>query len=124
MKKFRITVDGKTYEVEVEEVKGGSAEQERPVRQASPATPAPAPRPVSKARTAPGKGKVTAPMPGTVIKLLASEGDKVEAGQTVAILEAMKMENNINANASGTVVSINVQPGQNVDSGQLLLTIE
>lgn len=124
MKKFRITVDGKTYDVEVEEVREGSAGQERPVRHASPAAPAPAPRPAPKTQAAPGKGKVTAPMPGTVIKVLASAGDKVEVGQTVAILEAMKMENNINANAAGTVTSVEVQPGQSVDTGQLLLSIE
>ena len=68
-------------------------------------------------------GKLTAPMPGTIIKVLVNTGDKVEQGQPVVILEAMKMENKINANAAGTVTSIEVSPGQNVDTGQLLLTI-
>ena len=67
-------------------------------------------------------GKLTAPMPGTIIKVLVNTGDKVEQGQPVVILEAMKMENKINANATGTN-SIEVSPGQNVDTGQLLLTI-
>lgn len=123
MKKFKITVDGKTYNVEVEEVREGVQPSSKPVSQAQPRPSAPAPSaPVSPGPA--GNGGVTAPMPGTILRILVTEGQKVELGQTVAILEAMKMENNINANATGTVSRIQVSPGQSVDTGQLLLTIE
>lgn len=124
MKKFKITVDGKTYNVEVEEVREGVQPSSKPVSQAQPRPTAPAPSASVNPNPAGGNGGVTAPMPGTILRILVTEGQKVELGQTVAILEAMKMENNINANATGTVSSIQVNPGQSVDTGQLLLTIE
>lgn len=134
MKKFRITVDGTVYNVEVEEVEGATAttpqmptpqlpkEEKLPPPVAASGQPK---EPVTSTPTqaAPGKGKLTAPMPGTILKVLVNTGDKVEQGQPLVILEAMKMENKINANATGTVTSIEVSPGQNVDTGQLLLTI-
>lgn len=135
MKKFRITVDGTVYNVEVEEVGGATAAPtpqmptpQLPVEEKLPPPLAASVQPIepvkrSQAQAAPGMGKLTAPMPGTIIKVLVNTGDKVEQGQPVVILEAMKMENKINANATGTVTSIEVSPGQNVDTGQLLLTI-
>jgi len=125
MKKLKITVDGTVYNVEVEEVKDAqtSRPSEPPVQQSRPAPPAPPVKAAAKPQPAAGNGNLTAPMPGTILKILVSKGDKVEAGQPLIILEAMKMENNINASASGTVASIEVSPGQTVDTGQLLLTI-
>lgn len=125
MKKFKITVDGSVYNVEVEEVSESESVRrpEPPVQPFRPAPPAPPAKEASKPQPVAGNGNLTAPMPGTVLKVLVNKGDKVEVGQHLIILEAMKMENNINASASGTVTGIAVSPGQTVDTGQLLLTI-
>lgn len=123
MKKFKITVDGKAYNVEVEEVREGVVAPQRPVPTAKP-VPAPAALQRQERPQVPtGDGSLTAPMPGTILKVLVSKGDKVETGQALVILEAMKMENKINATTTGTITSIEVSQGQNVDTGQLLLTI-
>jgi acetyl-CoA/propionyl-CoA carboxylase biotin carboxyl carrier protein len=71
-----------------------------------------------------GTGAVTVPMQGTIVKVLVSEGDEVEVGQTVCVLEAMKMENNIAADKSGTVKEIKVTAGQSVGSGDVVVVIE
>ena len=71
-----------------------------------------------------GTGAVTVPMQGTIVKVLVSEGDQVEAGQTVCVLEAMKMENNIAADKSGTVQEIKVTAGQSVGSGDVVVVID
>ncbi len=71
-----------------------------------------------------GSGSVTAPMQGTVVKVLVEEGQKVAAGDTVIVLEAMKMENNIIAEKAGTVSEVAVSEGQSVSGGDSLLTIE
>lgn len=71
-----------------------------------------------------GAGALITQMPGKVVKLLVNVGDKVQAGQTVLILEAMKMENEIKAGVAGTVKSVNVQVGQALESGVLLVEID
>jgi acetyl-CoA/propionyl-CoA carboxylase biotin carboxyl carrier protein len=71
-----------------------------------------------------GSGSVTVPMQGTIVKVLVSEGDDVEAGQTVCVLEAMKMENNIAADKSGTVKEVKIEAGQSVGSGDVVVVIE
>ena len=71
-----------------------------------------------------GSGKVTVPMQGTIVKVLVEVGQAVEAGQPVCVLEAMKMENNINADKSGTVTEIKVSPGQSVGSGDVIVVID
>jgi acetyl-CoA/propionyl-CoA carboxylase biotin carboxyl carrier protein len=71
-----------------------------------------------------GSGQVTVPMQGTVVKVLVSEGDEVEVGQTVCILEAMKMENNIAADKSGTITEVKVAAGQSVGSGDIVVVID
>ena len=68
--------------------------------------------------------QIKAPMPGRVVKILVSQGQPVERGQPIAIVEAMKMENELHASASGTVKLIHVQPGAAVDAGQLLVELE
>lgn len=88
------------------------------------ATPAPAaatPAPASKA--APGGTSVTSPMPGSVLGVKVNVGDKVSAGQTMFVLEAMKMENEIVAPVDGTVASINVKTGDTVDTDQVMGTL-
>jgi len=121
-KVFKITIDGKTYSVEVEEVKDGTQPSQTVAPRPKSAAP-PAPIKVQPAATQ-GSSRITSPMPGTVLELLVGQGDKVEAGQPVLLLEAMKMENKITATATGTIASIDVSQGQSVDTGQLLLTIE
>ena len=71
-----------------------------------------------------GSGRVTVPMQGTIVKVLVEVGQAVEAGQPVCVLEAMKMENNINADKAGTVAEIKVEPGQSVGSGDVVVVIE
>jgi acetyl-CoA/propionyl-CoA/long-chain acyl-CoA carboxylase, biotin carboxylase, biotin carboxyl carrier protein len=71
-----------------------------------------------------GAGTVTVPMQGTIVKVLVAVGDTVEAGQPVCVLEAMKMENNINAETSGTITEVRVAPGDSVGSGDVVAVID
>ena len=71
-----------------------------------------------------GSGRISVPMQGTIVKVLVSVGDTVEAGQPLCVLEAMKMENNINADKSGTVTEVKVTPGQSVGTGDIVIVIE
>jgi acetyl-CoA/propionyl-CoA/long-chain acyl-CoA carboxylase, biotin carboxylase, biotin carboxyl carrier protein len=86
------------------------------------------PRPARPAATgdagAAGSGTVAAPMQGTIVKTLVSVGDKVEAGQAVVVLEAMKMENHVNAERAGTVSEVRVSPGDTVGTGDVLVVID
>ena len=120
MKRYNITVNGKAYDVAVEELSADAA----PVAVAAPvaSAPAPAASPAPAAPVADGT-KVTAPMPGTIVSVKVNVGDKVEAGTLVAVLEAMKMENEIFAPVDGTLGAVNVSKGQNVESGTVLTTI-
>lgn len=86
-----------------------------PVAQEAPKPAAPAPAP------APGSKSVTAPLPGTVTQILVKVGDAVKAGDTVLMLEAMKMENSITAEAAGTVKAIRVEKGAQVQGGDVLI---
>ena len=121
MKKFNITVNGTAYEVEVEEVRAAGAaapaaapRAAAPAPAAAPALAAPA-APAAPAKTAgAGEQSVDAPMPGKIIEVKASVGQAVKAGDTLLILEAMKMQNEIAAPADGTVKAINVSAGQSV----------
>ncbi len=71
-----------------------------------------------------GSGNVAVPMQGTIVKVLVAVGDTVEEGQTVCVLEAMKMENNIAADKSGTVTEVKAEAGQSVGSGDVVVVIE
>lgn len=118
MKRFNITVNGKAYDVAVEEV-GGSA----PVAVA-PVVSAPAPAAASAPVAAPAGGTpVTAPMPGTILDIKVSVGSEVKEGEAVAVLEAMKMENDVPAAKSGKVVAVSVKKGDSVKTGDVILTI-
>lgn len=121
MRKFNITVNGKTYEVDVEEVGGvQSAPQAAPAPKAAPvkvAAPAPKAAPVS------GAQYVKAPMPGTVVSVKVKEGDKVTKDTLVAVLEAMKMENEIFAGVEGTVAAISVGAGDSVNTDDVIISV-
>ena len=129
-KKFNVTVNGTTYEVEVEEVKaagGATKAAPAPAPKAAPAA-APAPKaaaPAAAPKVAAGAGEhsIDSPMPGKVIKLVAAEGAAVKAGDVLLILEAMKMQNEITADADGTVKKFNVAAGQSVKAHESLVIL-
>lgn len=128
MKRFSVTVNGKAYDVAVEEITGAApapvAAAPAPVAAAS--APAPAPAAASAPAAAPVAGageKVQAPMPGTILDIKVAVGDTVSRGQTVVILEAMKMENDIVASCDGKITSILVSKGDTVNSDDVLVTI-
>lgn len=125
MKKFNITVNGNTYEVEIEEVKAAAAAPAPKSAPAPAAAPAPkaAPAPAAAAPAAGGEETVTAPMPGKIVKLVAAVGQAVNAGDTLLILEAMKMQNEIAAPKAGTVKSFAVNAGDSVKPGQPMVVI-
>lgn len=115
MKIYKVKVNGKVYEVELEsvtEVEGSvKATKQEEVKQVS--------KPVSN-----GAGvELKAPMQGTIIAVNVASGDEVKKGQVVAILEAMKLENEIVANADGVVKEVLVTKGQTVDNQEVLLII-
>jgi acetyl-CoA/propionyl-CoA carboxylase biotin carboxyl carrier protein len=111
-----VEVDGRRYGVRVW----------LPERATAPAAGAPRPRGrgAAAATTAGGPGKITAPMQGTIIEVLVAVGDAVEAGQPVCVLEAMKMENQVDAERAGTVTEVRMAPGDNVGAGDVLVVLE
>jgi len=113
MKNYRITVNGTSYDVSVEELSGGAAPVAAPVAAAPVAAPAPAA----------GSVKVSSPMPGKILAVKANVGDSVKKGQVILILEAMKMENEVVAPEDGTIASIDVTVGASVESGDTLATL-
>ena len=121
MNKYKIKVNGKEYEVEVEQI-GGDPVVTSAAPKAAPVA-ASVVKSVSKAQGTVGNVKINAPMPGTILGVKVAVGDTVEKGQTLCILEAMKMENEIAAPDAGTVSSINIETGASVESGQLLVSL-
>ncbi|WFA08134.1 biotin/lipoyl-containing protein [Tissierella sp. Yu-01] len=130
LRKFRISVNDKEYIVEMEELgvpnqPVAPAVAQAPVAQqvATPqAAPAPAAQPAPVQANGPGV-TVESPMPGNIIDVLVKVGDVVEPQQTVAILEAMKMENELVAPKAGTVTAVHVTKGTAVDVGEVIVTI-
>lgn len=124
--KAQVTVNGKVYEVETE----AAAPAPKPAAKPAPVAPKPAaapaaPKAEAKPAAAPAAGgvQVKSPLPGSVIKVLVSEGQAVKKGDTLLTLESMKMENAIMAEADGTVKQIAVTPGQNVMQDDLLIVL-
>ena len=123
MRTYNITVNGQTYVVDVEEV-GTPA----PVAAAPVAAPVAAPAPAAAPKAAApapvaGGNSVKAPMPGTILDVKVTVGQKVNAGDTLCILEAMKMENEIPAPAAGTVSQIIAAKGASVNAGDVLVVL-
>ena len=106
MKRYTITVNGTAYDVTVDEADGSAA----PVA-AAPAPKAAAPKKAAPAPAAAGSASINAPMPGTIVDVKVKAGDKVTNGTVVAVLEAMKMENDIVCDRDGVVASVNVAKG-------------
>lgn len=148
MKKYKFTISGKPYEVEVHSIEGNIAQvnvngtqytvemenekQEVPVVKpvARPAQPQnetakPAAQPAPAAAKASGAGhKMEAPLPGTIMQIFVKQGDTVNKGDKLLMYEAMKMENNLLSETSGTVAAINCHQGDNVLQGDVLIVIE
>ena len=151
MNKYQYKVQGVDYEVEIEEVEGNIAkvnvngipfevEMQKPINAAKhptmtrpkveapkPAVSAPQPAaaaaPAQPAAPAGAGNPVTAPLPGTVTEVKVQVGQQVNVGDIVLVLEAMKMQNNIEADYDGTVTSVTVKQGETVMEGSVLLTI-
>ena len=117
MKAYKVTVNGNVYEITLEVI--DKADIKTPA--APVAAPAAAPAPAAPA--AAGATTITAPMPGTILKVNVAVGQKVAKDTVLCILEAMKMENEIMAPADGTVSSVNVNAGASVEAGTTLCTL-
>ncbi len=125
-----VTVNGTAYEVEIAGAKGAAAgrpqvapaPKEANSAMIKPATAAPSPR-IAPAAAA-SAAAIKCPLPGTVLSVKVAVGDRVAVGQTLVVLEAMKMENNIDADRAGVVKQIFVQQGATVMEGDNLIVIE
>ncbi|MBQ8703941.1 MAG: biotin/lipoyl-binding protein [Bacteroidales bacterium] len=141
MKNYKLKINGNDYNVDINEVEGQEVklsvnganyvvtvdkeikQQKKPVV-STPRPQATAPAAAPKASSAAAAGaKVTTPLPGTILDVYVNVGDAVKAGQTVVLLEAMKMENNIEADTAGTVKEVKVRKGDSVLEGDVLVVI-
>lgn len=129
--KYKVTLNNRVYEVEVEQGEAmlvNEYELAAPAAAAAPAAPAAAPVAAAPA-AAPAAGAlaagevITSPMPGNILKINVTQGQKVNEGDVLIVLEAMKMENEISATKSGTVAQINVTKGAVVETGTPLVVI-
>ena len=144
MKEYRYTIDGNKYEVAINEVNDTTAkvtvngaeytvEWEKPVEEkpvvkvqpaaAKPATTAATPAAAPAAAAVNGHA-IKTPLPGVIIDVKVNVGDAVKKGDTVVVLEAMKMENNINADRDGKVTAVQIAKGDTVADGAVLIVIE
>jgi glutaconyl-CoA/methylmalonyl-CoA decarboxylase subunit gamma len=145
MKKYKFTIHGNEYDVHIKSIEdniidldvNGSKYKVEVDKSIQPAkTPklvrsrvAPPPEDTSPEELtgiktpSPPAGKISSPLPGTVINIAVREGDTVKVGQKLMVLEAMKMENNIDSDKDGKVISIPVRPGQSVMEGDTLIEI-
>ena len=128
--KYKVTLNGRTYEVEVEAGKAMLLDEYEAIAPApvaaAPAAPAtvaaPAAAPAAPVITGAGEA-VNAPMPGNILKVNVKAGDAVKAGTVLCVLEAMKMENEIMAPKDGTVSQVLVSKGSTVDTGAPLVVL-
>lgn len=137
MKKYKVTLNGRTYEVEVEAGKAmlvdeyeayapapaASAPASAPAAAAAPAAPAASTAPAAAPAVQAAGETITAPMPGNILRIEVTNGAAVKAGQILVVLEAMKMENEILAPRDGTVAQIIVQKGSTVETGSPLVVL-
>jgi biotin carboxyl carrier protein len=146
MNKYKFTINGNQYEVDIVNIEENTAEVlvngtnfkvevDKAIQQSktpklirSVAVPSTDSVPVLAKTSSPfskkGGGKITSPLPGNILNILVKVGDRIEIGQKLITLEAMKMENNINSDKEGKVSSIKVKEGQSVMEGDVLIIIE
>lgn len=132
MRKFRVLVNGNEYMVAIEELaeegnelSATAASPRKVITANNPQTGAETPK-VAVAKKEPGgnsQGSIVAALPGTILNVLVNVGDKVERGQSLLVLEAMKMENDVKAPNDGVVKEISVAKGASVNSGDLLMVL-
>ncbi len=145
MKKFKFTINGNVYEVEILNVEDNIAEVEvngstykveidrelqpvktpkliRPNNVPSTDTPKDDQKPVPDSKSGEAK-KILSPLPGVILEVLVKKGDKISIGQKIVVLEAMKMENNIESDLEGTVLEVNVSKGDSVMQGDVLIVV-
>lgn len=129
--KVTVKIDGQNYDVEIQDINKRpivaivdgerfEIQPETELAVSSPSEPAPAKTIEASAQTVSGKA-LLAPLPGTVTEIFVLPGAQVEPGQSVCIIEAMKMKNTIRADRSGIVASVSVSPGQSVKHKQVLV---
>ncbi len=149
MKNFKFKINGTDYSVDINEVEGQEIKLDvngtpytvtvdKEIRQPKHTTIVSSSRPAPRVASAQGEvqrssapaaapaaagNKVSSPLPGTVLDVFVNVGDQVKSGQRVVLLEAMKMENNIEADCDGTVKSVNVRKGDSVLEGDTLIVI-
>ena len=144
MKEFKYTINGNKYEVTIGNIEGRNVEltvngepytvqmepNEVKKERVKVSAPKPAAKPAAKPVSAPQQGApaasgdaLKAPLPGVIKNICVAVGDTVSEGQTLVVLEAMKMENNLDAEKAGTVTAIHVEVGQNVMENTPLVTI-
>lgn len=131
--KYKVTLNGKTYEVEVEQGKAVLLDEYEALAPAPAAAAVPAAAPAAAPVAAPAASAapvnleageaVNAPMPGNILRIDVAKGDTVKAGQVLVILEAMKMENEIVAPKDGTVAQVVTSKGAVVDTGSPLIVL-
>ena len=130
MSKYRITLEGKTYEMEIELLGDNGAPQPAAKKEYKEFKSAPKDSnvniadPAKQKQTVNNTGAVAAPMPGTVLRIVKNVGDAVKAGDLVLILEAMKMENEILAPADGSITVMNCTEGGTVSGGDVLFEVK
>lgn len=116
MKKYRVNVNGKDFEVTIEQIEANDIKT-------APAK-AESHKPQNTVITSTTGEKITSPMPGNILGVNVTQGEKVKKGQVLMILEAMKMENEIMSPKDGIVASLNTSKGASVESGALLCVIQ
>ena len=124
MRMFKVRVNGNEYEVEIEEFSdavGSTRPSPPPSPARSPRQEAPAPQ--SQPKVSASSSTVTAAIPGTILDVRVKQGDRVKRGDTLLILEAMKMENEIMAPRDGKIDGIHVEKGAAVNVGTVLVTL-
>jgi biotin carboxyl carrier protein len=139
MKKYKFTINGESYAVEINNVEDQHIELEvngttysvaidREIKQTKTPTlmrsvAVPSTDQGAAVKVGAKTGQIKSPLPGTVLDIFVKQGDRVDIGQKVLLLEAMKMENNIESDKAGTVTELKISKGSNVMEGDVLIII-